>query len=95
MDLIVMLYVILVQVFFVMPKKIYDMLDLPPLEKCYVDVNLVDAAAKKPLGRVNDVLIKLIIILSPLILLSWILNAMLLKLLNSCEGLLKLLMLVK
>jgi hypothetical protein len=42
----------------VMPRKIYDMLDLPPLEKCYVDVHLVDAAAKKPLGRVNDVLIR-------------------------------------
>ena len=42
----------------VMPRKIYDMLDLPPLERCYLDVHLVDAAAKKPLGRVNDVLIK-------------------------------------
>src|SRR3954454_23617822 len=42
----------------VMPRKIYDMLDLPPLEKCYLDVHPVDIAAKKPLGRVNDVLIK-------------------------------------
>src|SRR4051812_20279481 len=42
----------------VMPKKIYDMLDLPPLEKCYVDVHSVDIAAKKPLGRVNVVFIK-------------------------------------
>ena len=38
----------------VMPRKIYDMLDLPPLEQCYLDV---DSAIKKPLGRVNDVLI--------------------------------------
>ena len=30
------------------------MLDLPPLEQCYLDV---DSAIKKPLGRVNDVLI--------------------------------------
>ena len=41
----------------VMPRKIYDMLDLPPLEQCYLDVHLVDIAKKKPLGRVNDVLI--------------------------------------
>src|SRR3954469_21122063 len=26
----------------VMPSKIYDMLDLPPLEKCYLDVHPVD-----------------------------------------------------
>jgi hypothetical protein len=34
----------------VMPKRVYDMLDLPPLEKCYLDVLLVDVVAKKPLG---------------------------------------------
>ena len=41
----------------IMPRKIYDMLDLPPLEQCYLDVHLVDIAKKKPLGIVNDVLI--------------------------------------
>jgi hypothetical protein len=41
----------------IMPRKIYDMLDLPPLEKCYFYVPLVDVAKKKPLGRINDVLI--------------------------------------
>ena len=40
----------------VMPKKIYDMLALPPLEQCYLDVHLADAN-KKPLGKVNDVLV--------------------------------------
>jgi hypothetical protein len=40
-----------------MPRKIYDMLDLPPLEKCYNDVPIADVAKKKPLGRINDVLI--------------------------------------
>jgi hypothetical protein len=40
-----------------MPRKIYDMLDLPPLEKCYFDVPPADVAKKKPLGRTNDVLI--------------------------------------
>jgi hypothetical protein len=35
-----------------MPRKIYHMLGLPPLENCYFDV-----AKKKPLGRINDVLI--------------------------------------
>jgi hypothetical protein len=41
----------------VMPRKIYDMFGLPPLENCYFDVPLVDVAKKKPLGRINDVLI--------------------------------------
>jgi predicted aspartyl protease len=41
----------------VMPRKIYDMLGLPPLENCYLDVPLVYIAKKKPLGRINDVLI--------------------------------------
>ena len=41
----------------VMPRKVYDMLDLPPLEQCYLDVHLADIAKKKPLGRVNNVLI--------------------------------------
>jgi hypothetical protein len=40
-----------------MPRKIDDMLGLPPLENCYFDVPLVDVAKKKPLGRINDVLI--------------------------------------
>jgi hypothetical protein len=40
----------------IMPRKIYDMLGLPPLENCYFDV-LADVAKKKPLGRINDVLI--------------------------------------
>src|SRR3954467_15004594 len=42
----------------VMPCKIYDMLNLQPLEKCYLDVHPVEIAAKKPFGRVNNVLIK-------------------------------------
>jgi hypothetical protein len=42
---------------FVMPRKIYDMLSLPPLENCYFDVPLADVAKKKPLGKINDVLI--------------------------------------
>jgi hypothetical protein len=42
---------------FIMPRKIYDMLGLPPLENCYFDVTLADVAKKKPLGKINDVLI--------------------------------------
>jgi hypothetical protein len=42
---------------FIMPRKIYDMLDLPPLEKCYYDVPTTDVAKKKSLERINDVLI--------------------------------------
>jgi hypothetical protein len=42
---------------YIMPRKIYDMLDLPPLEKCYFDIPPTDVAKKKPLGRINDFLI--------------------------------------
>jgi hypothetical protein len=41
----------------VMPRKIYDILGLPLLEKCYFDVPIADVAKKKPLGSINDVLI--------------------------------------
>jgi hypothetical protein len=41
----------------VMPRKIYDMLGLQPLENFYVDVHLADIAKKKPLGRINYFLI--------------------------------------
>jgi hypothetical protein len=41
----------------VMPRKIYVMLDLPPLENCYLDVHIADIAKKKHLGRINDVII--------------------------------------
>jgi hypothetical protein len=41
----------------IMPRKIYDMLGLRPLENCYFDVPLADVAKKKPLGRINDVII--------------------------------------
>jgi hypothetical protein len=41
----------------IMPRKIYDKLGLPPLENCYFDIPFVDVAKKKPLGRINDVLI--------------------------------------
>jgi hypothetical protein len=33
-----------------MPRKIYDMLGLPPLETCYFDVPLADVARKAPLN---------------------------------------------
>jgi hypothetical protein len=41
----------------IMPRKIYDMLDLPPLENYYYDIPIADVAKKKPLGRINDVII--------------------------------------
>src|SRR5215216_6974005 len=41
----------------IMPRKIYEMLDLPPLEDCYLDVPLNDNAKNKLMGSVNDVLI--------------------------------------
>jgi hypothetical protein len=35
----------------------FNMLGLPPLEKCFFDVPLANIAKKKPLGRITDVLI--------------------------------------
>jgi hypothetical protein len=64
----------------VKPRKIYDMLGLPPLENCYFDVPLADVAKKKPLGGLMMFLLWLTITLFPLISLFWILNAMLLVL---------------
>jgi hypothetical protein len=39
----------------VMPKKLFDMLDLPPLEHCYLDIYFADNVKNKPFGRVNNV----------------------------------------
>jgi hypothetical protein len=50
----------------IMPSKIYVILGLPPLENCYFDVPLADVAKKKPLGRINDVLIMVNINLLPI-----------------------------
>ena len=41
----------------VMPKSFYEMLNLNSLEKCYLNVHLADSSKKKPLGRVDDVLV--------------------------------------
>ena len=41
----------------IMPRKIYEMLDLPPLEDCYLNVPLDGNSKKKLMGSINDVLI--------------------------------------
>ena len=41
----------------IMPKKLYDILDLEPLEACHLGVHLADSTMKRPVGRINDVLI--------------------------------------
>ena len=41
----------------VMPKRIYDMLDLKPFDPCSFGVRLVDSSIKKPFWRIDDVLI--------------------------------------
>src|SRR3954468_9518977 len=40
-----------------MPKRMYDMLELKPFDPCYFGVRLVDSSVKKPLGKIDDVLI--------------------------------------
>src|SRR4051812_40190873 len=41
----------------VMPKRMYDMLELKPFDPCSFGVRLVDSSVKKPLGKIDDVLI--------------------------------------
>src|SRR3954453_14321806 len=41
----------------VMPKRIYDMLNLKPYDPCSFGIRFVDSSLKKPLGRIDDVLI--------------------------------------
>src|SRR3954470_3222951 len=41
----------------VMPKRMYDMLELKPFDPCSFGVRLVDSFVKKPLGKIDDVLI--------------------------------------
>src|SRR3954462_701182 len=41
----------------VMPKRIFDMFELKPFEPCTFGVRLVDSSVKKPLGKIDDVLI--------------------------------------
>src|SRR4051812_39105375 len=41
----------------VMPERMYDMLGLKPFDPCSFGVRLVDSSVKKPLGKIDDVLI--------------------------------------
>src|SRR3954466_12453898 len=41
----------------VMPKRMYDMLALKPFDLCSFGVRLVNSTVKKPLGKIDDVLI--------------------------------------
>src|SRR4051812_10007487 len=40
-----------------MPTRMYDMLELKPFDPCSFGVRLVDSSVKKPLGKIDDVLI--------------------------------------
>ena len=41
----------------VMPKRLYDMLDLKSIDSCSLGVRLVDSSIKKAIGRIDDILI--------------------------------------
>ena len=41
----------------VMPKRLYDMLDLKPIDSYSLGVRLVDSSIKKPIGKVDDILV--------------------------------------
>src|SRR3954470_24490541 len=40
-----------------MPKRMYDMLELKPFDRCSFGVRLIDSSVKKPWGKIDDVLI--------------------------------------
>src|SRR3954468_11368392 len=39
------------------PKSLCDVLGLTDIEECFLNLHLVDSTIKKPMGRINDVLI--------------------------------------
>ena len=41
----------------ILPKRMYDMLELKPFDPCSFGVCLVDSSVNKPSGRIDDVLI--------------------------------------
>ena len=41
----------------IMPKKLYDALDLGPLEDCDLNLDFLDVTSHTPLGKKHDVLI--------------------------------------
>src|SRR4051812_42622065 len=41
----------------VLPKRMDDMLELKPFDPCFFGVRLVESSVKKPLERIDDVLI--------------------------------------
>ena len=41
----------------IMPKSLYDMLDLKPLDESILGVHLIDSTIKRPLWRIDNVLI--------------------------------------
>src|ERR1041385_8916524 len=41
----------------VIPNRMYDMFELKPFDLCSFGVHLVDSSVKKPLGKIDDVLI--------------------------------------
>src|SRR3954464_6470414 len=41
----------------VMPKRMHDMFELKPFDPCSFGALLVDSSVKKPLGKIDDVLI--------------------------------------
>jgi hypothetical protein len=51
---------------YIMSRKIYDMLDLPPLKKCYYDVPITDVAKKKPLGTTRRTIVQQLLPCNPL-----------------------------
>ena len=41
----------------VMPKRLYDMLELKSIDPCSLGVRLVDSSIKKPIGRIDDMIV--------------------------------------
>ena len=41
----------------IMPKSVYDILNLKPLDESILGVPLIDSTVKRPLGRIDNILI--------------------------------------
>src|SRR3954465_9647378 len=60
----------------IMPRKIYEVLDFPPLEDCYLDVPLNDNSKKNSWGVLMMFSLWLTILMTLWIFMFWMLNTM-------------------
>jgi hypothetical protein len=50
---------------YAIPKTLYETLNIGPMEKCNIDLLLVDSSTKHALGRINNVMVELHMVFVP------------------------------